>query len=166
MNTLLIQIEAVLNSRPLCQQTDDPLDYRALSPGHFLVGRELTALPEPLYDGLKENKLTRYQLVQKRKQDFYRRWCNEYLTELQQRGKWNKGASVVRKGMLVILKQDNVPPQQWRLGRIVDTHPGKDGVTRVVTVRTSSGEYRRPTTQVAVLPILDNETQELEETTA
>lgn len=159
MNTLLIQIEAILNSRPLCQQSDDPLDYQALSPGHFLVGRELTAIPEPLYDGVKENRLSRYQLIQKRKQDFFRRWSNEYLTELQQRGKWNKEASVVRKGMLVVMKQDNVSPLQWKLGRIVDTHPGNDGVTRVVTVRTSFGEYRRPTTQIAILPILDNETQ-------
>ena len=73
MNTLLIQIEAVLNSRPLCQQSDGLLDYRALSPGHFLVSRELMAIPEPLYDAVKENKLSRYQLIQKRKQDFYRR---------------------------------------------------------------------------------------------
>ncbi|XP_062539155.1 uncharacterized protein LOC134207453 [Armigeres subalbatus] len=157
MNTLLVQIEAVLNSRPLCQQSDDPLDYRALSPGHFLVGRELTAISEPLYDDLKENRLSRYQLIQKRKQDFNRRWCNEYLTELQQRSKWNKEASIIRKGMLVVLKQDNTPPQQWKLGRIVDTHPGRDNITRVVTVRTSSGDYRRPTTQIAVLPISDNE---------
>ncbi|XP_062717001.1 uncharacterized protein LOC134292162 [Aedes albopictus] len=68
MSTLLVQIEAILNSRPLCEQSTDPMDYEALSPAHFLVGRELTAEAEPMYDHLKENTLSRYQLVQCRKQ--------------------------------------------------------------------------------------------------
>ncbi|KXJ68260.1 hypothetical protein RP20_CCG004693 [Aedes albopictus] len=157
MNTLLIQIEAILNSRPLCEQSNDPHDYRALSPGHFLIGRELTAIAEPLYDDVKEHALSRYQLIQKRRQSFWKRWCNDYLTELQKRHKWNKESSFIRSGMMVILKEEHTPPQSWRLGRIVNTHPGQDGVIRVVTVRTSTGEYRRPTTQIAVLPIPNNE---------
>lgn len=160
MNTLLIQIEAVLNSRPLCQQSDDPLDYEPLSPGHFLIGRELTAIAEPLYDDVKEHALSRYQVIQKRKQSFWRKWSNDYLTDMQRRGKWFKAPSLIRNGMMVVLKDDNTPPQKWKLGRIVATHAGKDGVTRVVTVRTTNGEYRRPTTQIAILPIADNETKD------
>lgn len=159
MNTLLVQIEAILNSRPLCQQTDDPCDYQALSPAHFLIGRELTAVAEPSYDGLRENTLSRYQLVQKHKQAFWRRWSNDYITEQQRRGKWNRSPSPIKDGMLVILKEDNTPPQTWRLGRIIRTYPGSDGVVRVVTIRTSSGAtFDRPTTQIAILPIVDNET--------
>lgn len=158
MNTLLVQIEAILNSRPLCQQSDDPCGYQALSPAHFLVGRELTAVAEPLYDGLRENTLSRYQFVQKQKQTFWRRWSNDYVTEQQKRGKWNKSPSLIKNGMLVILKDDNTPPQTWRLGRIIETHPGSDGVIRVVKIRTSSGAtFNRPTTQIAILPIQDNE---------
>ncbi|XP_071580104.1 uncharacterized protein [Temnothorax nylanderi] len=44
MNTLLIQIEAVLNSRPISPQSDDPNDISALTPGHFLVGQPLTTV--------------------------------------------------------------------------------------------------------------------------
>ncbi|XP_058817233.1 uncharacterized protein LOC131680534 [Topomyia yanbarensis] len=146
MNTLLIQIEAILNSRPLIPMNDDLFDYEALSPGHFLIGRELTAVAEPFYDGLKDGVVSRYQLVQKRKQCFWRRWSNEYVTTLQKRSKWTKEPALLRPGLLVILKEDNVPPQMWKLGRISETHPGKDGVTRVVTIRTSRGTYRRPTT--------------------
>lgn len=153
-----MEIEGILNSRPLCQQTDDPCDYQALSPAHFLIGRELTAVAEPSYDEVRENMLSRYQLVQKRKQAFWRRWSNDYVTEQQKRGKWNKSPSLITNGMLVVLKEENTPPQTWRLGRIVDTHPGNDEVIRVVTVRTSNGAtFRRPTTQIAILPIPDNE---------
>lgn len=136
--------------------TDNPFDYEALSPGHFLIGRELTSIAEPFYDGLKDGTLSRYQLLQKRKQSFWRRWSDEYVTTLQKRSKWTNEPTLLRNGLLVILKEDNLPPQAWKLGRIIDTHPGKDGVTRVVTVRTSSGAYRRPTTKIAILPIDDN----------
>ncbi|XP_062713798.1 uncharacterized protein LOC109415410 [Aedes albopictus] len=156
MNTLLIQIEAILNSRPLIPMNDDPLDYEALSPGHFLVGRELTSVAEPNYEHLKDGALSRYQLIQKRKQSFWTRWSNEYITTLQKRSKWFKEPIKLRNGLLVILQEDHTPPQSWRLGRIIDTHPGKDGIIRVVTVRTSSGIYRRATTKIAVLPIDDN----------
>lgn len=155
LNTLLIQIESILNSRPLVQLTDDPFDYEALSPGHFLVGRELIAVAEPLYEDLKETSLSRYQLVQKRMQHFWQRWSNEYVTGLQKRSKWYKDPTQLQNGLLVVLKEDNMPPKTWKLGRIIETHPGKDGIIRVVTIRTSNNTYKRPTTQIAVLPIDD-----------
>ncbi|XP_053691692.1 uncharacterized protein LOC128740188 [Sabethes cyaneus] len=161
MCTLLCQIEAILNSRPIIQQSDDPKDYRALSPGHFLVGHELTAIAEPFYDGLKESTLSRYQLIQRRKQAFWRRWSAEYLTSLQKRSKWFKDPTLLRNGLLVVLKEDNIPSQMWKLGRIIQTHPGKDGIIRVVTVRTIDGIYKRATTKIAVLPIEDETVSEL-----
>ncbi|XP_058449018.1 uncharacterized protein LOC131428978 [Malaya genurostris] len=157
MSTLLVQIEAILNSRPLCPQSDDPLDYDALSPAHFLIGRELTAIAEPFYTELAENRLSRYQLVQKYKQCFWRRWSNEYITTLQIRGKWNKTPTAIRNDLLVILKEDDAPPMTWQLGRIIEVYPGNDGIIRVVKVRTSRGNYVRPTTKIAILPIEDND---------
>ncbi|XP_039452434.2 uncharacterized protein LOC120431370 [Culex pipiens pallens] len=163
MCTLLCQIEAILNSRPLIPQSDDPRDYQALSPGHFLIGRELTAVAEPYYDGVKENALSRYQLIQRRKQAYWRRWSNEYLTTLQRRGKWFKDPTLLREGLLVVMKEDNLPPQTWKLARIVETHPGHDGIVRVVTVRTSNGNlYKRSTKELAVLPIYDDPGQNQE----
>lgn len=45
--TLLIQIEAILNSRPMEPLSDDPEDLSVLTPGHFLIGESLTTIPEP-----------------------------------------------------------------------------------------------------------------------
>lgn len=45
-STLLYQIEACLNSRPLASLPNDDDGIEALTPGHFLVGKSLTALPE------------------------------------------------------------------------------------------------------------------------
>lgn len=50
MATLLTQVEACLNSRPLQALTDDPEDTAALTPGHFLIGSAINAVPEPTID--------------------------------------------------------------------------------------------------------------------
>lgn len=43
-------------------------------------------------------------------------------------------------------------PTKWKLGRIVQLHPGKDGTIRVVTVRLGSGlEIKRPNIKLCVL---------------
>lgn len=44
--TVLVRIESMLNSRPLCPLTMDPDDFDILTPGHFLIGDSLLSLPE------------------------------------------------------------------------------------------------------------------------
>lgn len=58
-STFLAQVEAVLNSRPLCALTEDPDDIAALTPGHFLTGGPLTALPEPSLEDISVPRLSR-----------------------------------------------------------------------------------------------------------
>ena len=41
MTTILVQVEAILNSRSLTQISDDPDDMRTLTPGYFLIGQSL-----------------------------------------------------------------------------------------------------------------------------
>lgn len=46
---------------------------------------------------------------------------------------------------IVIIKEDNLLPKKWSLGRITQVHPGRDDVISVVTVRTAAGtEIMRP----------------------
>lgn len=49
----------------------------------------------------------------------------------------------------------------WRLGRVVEIHPGRDGKVRVVSVKTQAGVMKRPIVKVCVLPITDNVTDSL-----
>lgn len=63
MCTLLAQIEGILNSRPLSPNSNDVNDLKVLTPGHFLIGRELNSILEPSYQHLKENTLSRYQYI-------------------------------------------------------------------------------------------------------
>ena len=162
LNTIFIQIEAILNSRPLTAMSQDPNDLSVLTPGHFLVGREITGIPEPCLTHLKLSHLGRWQRLQQMKQHFWKRWNMEYISQLQQRKKWQKGSTAVSIGQLALIKDENQPPLKWRLGRIAAVHPGSDGIVRAVTLRTISGNFTRAVTRICILPIntLDSSTDE------
>jgi len=54
---------------------------------------------------------------------------------------------------MVIVKTDGLIASTWPLARVVDVHPGADGLTRVVTLRTANGEIQRPIHKLCLLPI-------------
>lgn len=87
MSTLLCQIEACLNSRPLFPTTTDPTDLTALTPGHFLIGSDLLSVPEPSNIDSNPNRLQRWDQIQQMRQFFWKRWKSDYLSQLQNRPK-------------------------------------------------------------------------------
>ncbi|XP_062703501.1 uncharacterized protein LOC134285959 [Aedes albopictus] len=154
--TLLTQIEALLNSRPLTQLSNSPEDLDVLTPGHFLVHRPLTSIPEPSYEELPSNRLSQWQQIQEYLRRLWKRWPTEYLSGLQQRTRWTRERDNIQVGTMVLIREDNLPPQKWRFSRVVEIFPGSDGLIRIVSVRTNDGVYRRAITRVCVLPIPDN----------
>ncbi|XP_015123431.1 uncharacterized protein LOC107045622 [Diachasma alloeum] len=157
LNTLAIEIEAILNSRPLTRLSSDPNDLQALTPGHFLIGEALTTLRSPDFREVPSNRLSMWQHLQKLKQDFWTRWHREYISELNLRSKWANGEHHITTGTIVLLKEDNLPPQQWAMGRVTQTHPGADGVIRTVTLKTPKGVLNRNVKKLAPLVISKNE---------
>ena len=155
LSTVLTQIEACLNSRPLTPLPEPEDGYEALTPGHFLIGKPLEALPESLDSRETGNLIRRWRLCQKLTMDFWQRWSNEYLTYLQRCSKWATPTKNLQVGDVVCVRGQNLPPTKWPLARIVQVYPGKDGHTRVATVRTAQGTYRRPITKL--VPLLTNE---------
>ncbi|XP_062713665.1 uncharacterized protein LOC134290523 [Aedes albopictus] len=159
-NTLIIQIEGIMNSRPLCPMSSDPGDVLALTPGHLLVGEPLCSLPEPDLCNTPINRLNSFQKMQRSLQHFWKAWSRDYVAQLQDRKKWPTVHQDIDVGTLVLLKDDNAPPMRWNLGRIEEVFPGKDGHVRVVQVRTAHGSYRRAITEVCPLPIEDPSPQQ------
>ncbi|XP_018368747.1 PREDICTED: uncharacterized protein LOC108764844 [Trachymyrmex cornetzi] len=154
MYTLLTQIEAVLNSRPITGLTEDPNNISFLTPGHFLIGEPLNYIPEPDMAELRTNRLSRWQRVEQMQQQFWKRWSVEYLHQLQQRTKWktSKGRQL-HPGQLVLIQQKELTPMQWMLGRVLKVHTGSDGIARVATVKTVKGELDRPLAKLCILPL-------------
>jgi len=150
--TLLVEIEGVLNSRPLTALSSDPNDALPLTPVHFLIGSTLQMPAEWSYLDTKDSHLSRWQHIQKLRQHFWQIWQKEYLQQLQTRTKWTEGKDAVKIGDLVLVVEDNLPHLQWKLGRVEQIHPGEDGIARVVTIRTQSGTYKRATKKICALP--------------
>lgn len=82
---------------------------------------------------------------------FYNRRRKEYIASLQQRPKWKTAANNIQTGDVVLLTEDSKSPGSWPIGYIVEAHPGKDSLVRVVTRRNSI--LIRLATKVAILPI-------------
>ncbi|XP_011156998.1 uncharacterized protein LOC105194004 [Solenopsis invicta] len=122
LQTLLSEIEAILNSRPITPLSADPNDLSYLNPGHFLVGSPLNS-----------------------------------FSPLDERTKWkcDKGVYLL-PNQVVLVKQPNLPPLQWTMGRVLEVHPGSDGVTRTVTIKTAKATFVRPLSRLAILPLDDD----------
>ncbi|KAG5877886.1 hypothetical protein JTB14_023990 [Gonioctena quinquepunctata] len=87
-------------------------------------------------------------------QHYCQQWSKNYLNTLQQRYKWRFNIpSPDLIGSLVLLKEENNPPQFWPTGRIIDVHPGQDKIARVVSIRTRNGTVKRALNKIALLPI-------------
>lgn len=155
--TTLTRIEACLNSRPLTPLSNDPSDLSVLTPAHFLIGSSLQALPEYSCLDVPTTHLNRWQRVQQVVQQIWSRWSKEYPCQLQQRTKWlsSKGVSL-KFGMLVLIKDNNLPPLHWQRGGVIDIHPGNDGVIRVATVQTIAGQVKWAVRLLCPLPTAEN----------
>lgn len=155
LQTVLVEIEAVLNSRPIAPLSSDPNDGEALTPAHLLIGEGLRALPQESRPE-DEHKLTfskRWQLLCALKQRFWRSWAKDYVPSLQIRTKWFKEEPDLAVGQLVVVQEENLPPLQWMTGRVLAVAPGNDQKVRVAEIKTPKGVYKRPIHKLAVLPI-------------
>ncbi|XP_058446196.1 uncharacterized protein LOC131427221 [Malaya genurostris] len=131
LTTVLAQIEAILNSRPLIPSSDDPNDLTAITPAHFFKGREFQAVLEPSYEHVKLGRLSRWQILQ------------------------DLNRSIGVPGQQIIFKGFN--DDNWNLARIIELHPGKDGHVRVVTLKTNDSVIKRAVKNVCLLPLDDEE---------
>ena len=134
-----------MNSRPLTSPSNDPNDFRTLTPAHFLIGRPLLTVPDS--DPPDKADLTLIKRFQQRHQAmnfFWKRWSIEYLTTLQQRTKWTAEQENLQIGDIVFLKDDNTSPTMWPLAKVIKVSDGNDQITRVVDIQTRRGSYVRP----------------------
>lgn len=122
-----------------------------LTPGHFLVGQPLNAIPEPV--AVTKSITTRWKLMQQLIYQFWKRWSTDYLNQLQQRPKWRQQRANIQVGDVVLLKNEMLPPTMWAIGRIIEAYPGKDGLVRVVKIQTSTNVLQRPISKLCRLPL-------------
>ncbi|XP_075156387.1 uncharacterized protein LOC142229694 [Haematobia irritans] len=155
METILAEVEAVLNSRPIAPLSLDPNDGEALTPA--LKGEGLRSLPPESAGDDSCNKVTclrRWGMLCDLKQKFWKSWSKDYVLELQHKVKWNKEEANIQEGQIVVVHEDNLPPREWLTGVVINVVKGQDGKVRVAEIKTKNGIYKRPITKLAPPPNL------------
>ncbi|GFX40500.1 integrase catalytic domain-containing protein [Trichonephila clavipes] len=123
MENLPSERERVYLIHPL---SDNINEYEVLTPGHFIIGRPISAIPEPEILDISDNRLSRWQYTTKCVQTIWKRWKNDYLNHLQQRNKWQFEKNNVAVGCLVLLKENDLPPCKWAMAKILEVIYGTD----------------------------------------
>lgn len=128
----MVKAETIVNSRPLTTESaSSPGNLQPLTPNQLLTMKSKIVLPPPgLFDRSNLYSRKRWRTVQHLANEFWSRWRKEYLQTLQQRQRWTKPRRNLRVGDIVLLAEENLPRNKWRLARINDVYPDKDGLVR------------------------------------
>ena len=151
LQTLMCEVEAILNDRPLTKSSDDPMDLEALTPNHLLLLKTQPVLPPGLF--VKEDLYIkrRWKQVQYMADLFWKRWTKEYLPLIQERQKWSAERRSFAPGDIVVVVDPTAPRASWLLGRILETIPDAKGLVRTVRLKTKSNILERPITKICLL---------------
>ena len=167
LETTLHEVEACVNSRPLTFVGGEPDICNPLTPSHFLIGRTAGFQPDIIDDHpscVSSMDLCNRETVRLRQLDkFWEMWSTEYIRNLPCTIKGFVPKCDLRKGSVVLIKEDNVPRLSWPLGVIVEVFPGKDGYIRSVNVKTSKGVINRPVQRLHDLEINESLDEECED---
>ena len=153
--TAVVQVEELMNSRPLTVLSADADDLLPLTPAHFLVGRldpplavEVNADEHPSRDLRK-----RWLYVQRLVAEVWKRWLEEFVPLLNIRRKWQQKGKNVAVGDIVLSLTSATPRGTWPMGRVSAVFPGPDKLVRVVDVTVGGKVYRRSIHHL--VPLLD-----------
>ena len=154
LETVLHEVEGIVNSRPLTFVGDEFDSGDVLTPAHFLIGRtSLLSKPStPSSTTSDSNKLNKLYTAQTElAKGFWAIWREEYLRNLPP----NKGASDVKEiqvGTIVLVESEGWR-MEWPMGIVTKVFPGKDGVGRAIEVKTKRGIITRPVQRLHILEV-------------
>ena len=151
LRIILTEIEAVVNNRPLGVTSNDAEDFCPITPMELVNGRRLDQIKDPN----NRKNVTSFTHLWKKRQSilnsFWKRWSTNYLLEQQVRRKWkNPSQENLLDRIVLIREEDKLSRNVWKIGRIIETHPSKDGLIRNVTVKTATQTLRRPVQKLAL----------------
>ena len=141
MSTLLAKIGAVLNSRPLTYVYEDDVQ-QPLTPSHLFTGRrtitanEIIEDDDEICDLTRDGAIDRLNAVDMVLSHFWKRWVKEYLLNLRECHKMNQRPEVhIKEGDVVLVQDDNVKRNKWKLAVVDRLIKGDDQRTRGAWVR-------------------------------
>jgi hypothetical protein len=139
LRTLLVEVEAIVNSRSLTADSLSDKSVEPITPNHLLTMKSKVVLPPPgVFQRADIYCRKKWRAVQYLANEFWDRWRKEFLASLQQRQKWTTPRPNMEVDDIVLVVEAGTPRNQWPMGRIVEVYPSADGLVRKVDVKVSS----------------------------
>lgn len=156
LRTLFYESMFIVNSRPLSvTNLNDPTAPIPLTPNHILTLKTTTPLPPPGQFVVQDVYLRkRWRRVQFLTEQFWSRWRKEYLLQLTQRQRWTGSKRNLQIGDVVIMKEEMSHRNHWKLARVSDCFPSKDGLVRRVKIQVANSsldDQGRPKQRTSIL---------------
>ncbi|XP_069105757.1 uncharacterized protein [Argopecten irradians] len=155
--TLMAEVSAIMNSRPVAGISTDPEVPHIMSPATLLTQKTSS---EAMYDcadlDTKDMYREQWKRVKLLSEMFWRRWKDGYLQSLQTRRKWNQVTRDIKEGDVILLKDKNYSRMEWPVGIVVNAiKSDSDGRVRKAEVRIrkdgSDVQYVRPVNEMVML---------------
>ncbi|XP_073725195.1 uncharacterized protein [Misgurnus anguillicaudatus] len=160
LRTVLIEVENILNSKPLGYVSSNVADLDPVTPNLLLTGRLDSSLPAVIYpkeEGLSHRRWKHSQVLA---DHFWSSFICHYLPNLQVRHKWHHTGPDITQGTVVMIMDPQQPRAHWQVGMGVRVHPSQDSKVRSVDVQVEGKVYTRPVARLVVLPPIPEEDKE------
>lgn len=154
LRTVFIEIEGMLNSKPLGYTSSEVADPDPVTPNCLLMGRRDASLPQVVYEGPEILGQRRWRHSQILADHFWRRFLKHYLPGLQDRQKWQKQSANLQIGDIVMIVDNQLPRALWPVGKVSQVFPGPDSRIRSAEVTVKGRTYVRPVARLVTLPAL------------
>ena len=155
LETVLCEVEACVNSRPLTFQGDSPDCPNPLTPNHFLTGHSVGFQAKVAEDpsSVTASVLSdRARIREMRMTKFWAAWTDEYLRNLPPAVRGSRQGEL-NVGTPVLIHEEKTPRLRWNMGVVTRLFRGRDGLVRSAEVRTGGGYRTRAVQRLHSLEI-------------
>ncbi|KAI5608002.1 hypothetical protein C0J50_9702, partial [Silurus asotus] len=134
LQTVLIEIEGILNSKLLGYVSSNVADLNSNTPNLLLMKRLDSSLPQVIYPADEYIGRRRWRQSQVLSVNFWSSFVRHYLPNLQLRQKWHAETKTLAVGSVVMIVDPQLPRALWLIRRVSKTFPGADGQVRSAEV--------------------------------
>ena len=153
--TLMHEVSAIVNCRPLSHVNLSDSSIEPLTPNHLLTQKSRVIISPPGEFVRQDIYLRkRWRQVQYLANVFWNRWRHEYLDTVNRRRKWNGSRRNVAVNDVVLVVDENSARNEWKMGRVVEVFTSDDGLVRSVKIQLASKELDHKGTRMAEPTIL------------
>ena len=133
--TLMAEVAGIVNNRPISAIPTDIDQPSPLTPFMLLTTKKRPLAPPPGRFVAQDLYARQYwRRVQYLADQFWLRWRQEYLQNLQVRTKWRNREQNLSGGDVVLVKDNDVSRNEWPMGKIVEALTSEDGKVRKVKI--------------------------------